>query len=289
MTNDVRQVAVALARAAGAVLMQKAAAGFSVASKSTAIDLVTDADKASEAVIVQGIRTKFPNHSIVAEESGKSGEGGPMRWVVDPLDGTVNFAHRLPHWCVLVAAQERLPSGAYETVVGVTLSPTTQEEFVAVRGGGATLNGQPIRVSSTPTLMQSIGATGFGYDRLRKQDDNHAEFCRLNLLTQGLRRAGAAGLDLAYVACGRLDFYWEFGLNPWDLAAGDLLVREAGGVVTDLQNVAVDLFTGNACASNGVLHQAVLRAVGSARNYPVNAREGLGEHLPPDVARTLNT
>ncbi|HET6345315.1 MAG TPA: inositol monophosphatase family protein, partial [Myxococcota bacterium] len=234
-----------------------------------------------------GIRRSHPDHAILAEESGAHASAGPYRWVIDPLDGTVNFAHGVPHWCVLIAVQERLADGAYATVCGVTWDPLRREEFVAVRGGGARLNDAPVRVSKAGRLIDSTSATGFGYDRLLRPDDNHAEFCRMNLLSQGVRRFGSAGLDLAYVACGRFDFYWEYRLNPWDLSPGVLLVEEAGGRVTDLQGAPGAAPEGTLLGSNGLLHDACLAALASARTAPINSRVGLVPHLPPELAARL--
>jgi myo-inositol-1(or 4)-monophosphatase len=284
--TPVLDTARALARSAGDVLTEAFARGVQVSHKG-AIDLVTTADKDSEACIIAGIRRAFPDDAILAEESGARAAGGPRRWVIDPLDGTVNFAHGLPHWCVLIAVQERQRDGAYATVAGVTWDPLRREEFVAVRGQGARLNDVPIAVSTTARLIDSVGATGFGYDRLFRGDDNHAEFCRLNLLTQGVRRFGSAGLDLAYVACGRYDFYWEYRLNPWDLAPGVLLVQEAGGRVTDLGGGPGPTADGTLLSSNGPLHDPCMAALASSLQVPVNGRQGLAAQLPPELAHRL--
>ncbi len=283
--RELCDAAVRMARGAGTIVMRHfRAEGGVVARKSSAIDLVTAADRESEAYVLAQIARQFPDHIVWAEESGKVGRDGPFRWVVDPLDGTSNFAHRLPHFCVLLAVQERDPQGGFTTVVGVTFDPVRDELFVAVRGEGATLHGEKIRVSKVSHLIDAVASTGFAYDRLYNDANNHAEFCRLNLLTQGCRRLGAAGLDLAYTACGRVDLFWEYGLQPWDMAAGVLLVSEAGGLVTGVENDAVDLTRGDVLASNGLLHAAARSALTSASRYPVASREGLGEHLPPEVA-----
>ncbi|MBI3179067.1 MAG: inositol monophosphatase, partial [Deltaproteobacteria bacterium] len=212
---ELAQAAVEIARGAGGIVMRhyRERAGV-VARKSSVIDLVTAADRESEAHVLAEIARRFPDHVVWAEESGKRGHDGPFRWVIDPLDGTSNFAHRLPHFCVLVAVQERDARGDFKTVVGVTLDPVRDELFLAVRGKGATLNGEPIAVSKVGRLIDAVATTGFAYDRLFRDDNNHAEFCRMNLLTQGCRRMGAAGLDFAYTACGRVDVFWEYGLSP---------------------------------------------------------------------------
>jgi myo-inositol-1(or 4)-monophosphatase len=285
--NEVRDLAVGVARAAGELLARAVREGArGVTSKSTLIDLVTDADRDSERLVLDAVRERFPEHAVLAEESGAGRTGGPYRWVIDPLDGTVNFAHGLPHFAVLIAVQERSGSD-YETVVGVTYDPVRDELFLAARGQGATLNGVPIRVSKVGRLIDATAVTGFAYDRLFRNDDNHREFCRMNLVTQGVRRLGSAGLDLAYVAAGRLDLFWESGLSPWDLAAGALLVAEAGGQVTSISGGTVDLAAGDVIASNGVLHDATRRVLEEARDLPIGSRDGLEAHLPADLVAKL--
>lgn len=279
--------AVEVAQGAGDILVRAHRQGdLGIARKGT-IDLVTEADHASEAHIKAEIHKNFPDHAILAEESGSVGGQGDYRWLVDPLDGTVNFAHGIPHYCVTFAVQQRRSGGDFDTVVAVTLDPLRNELYVAERGGGALLNGEPIRVSRTERLIDSVVATGFGYRRLFTSDDNHAEFCRLNLLTRGVRRLGSAGLDLAYLACGRFDAAWEFDLNAWDMAAGVLLVEEAGGRMTDLVGEPVDLFGRVMVGSNTVLHRALSAAITSARRLPANSRQAIADHLPDDVAQEL--
>jgi myo-inositol-1(or 4)-monophosphatase len=286
--NEILQAAVEIARGAGKLLADAYSRGDSaVGHKSTLIDLVTDADKAAEAYILQAIRKRFPDHAVLAEESGTVVSDGPWRWIVDPLDGTVNFAHGIPHFAVLLAAQERRAHGDFDTVVGVTFDPLREELFTTARGQGATLNGRTSRVSATPRLIDSIGATGFMYDRLFRAADNHPEFCRLNLLTQGVRRTGSAGLDLAYVACGRFDFFWEYSLNPWDLAGGALMLTEAGGRITNLGDAGLDIFRGQVLASNGLLHESADRALASCKGLPTGSREGLELFLPPELVEEI--
>lgn len=284
MQNDLCKAATDIAKGAGDIL-SKAYTQFekTISTKSTAIDLVTQTDKRSETFIVEEIRKHFPTHAVLAEESGELASDGPYRWVVDPLDGTVNFAHRLPWFCVIIAVQEQVSPEKFETKIGVTYDPLRGELFCARKGHGATLNDQPIRVSETTRLIDAIGATGFMYDRLARDDDNHQEFCRLNLLTQGIRRMGSAGLDLVSLACGRFDFFWEYGLNPWDAAAGLLTVEEAGGVATDLLGKPADLFGPHLAASNRHLHQPLLAALLSSKNYVPASREGLAAFLPEEL------
>lgn len=273
--SELSRVAAQVARLAGAHVAQAYRAGGAEISKKGTIDLVTQVDRASETLIVDELSRRFPSHTIVAEESGLHERAGDVRWIVDPLDGTVNFAHGVPHFCVLVAAQTRDAAGAWQTVAGATYEPLRDELFLAARGEGATLNGRPIRVSTTSRLIESMGATGFSYHRLSRVDDNHAEFARLNLLTRGLRRFGSAGLDLAWVACGRVDFYWEYDLNLWDIAPGVLLVQEAGGVVTDVLGGPYDPATRSANACGPALHATLVAELRRARELPMGSREGM--------------
>lgn len=286
--NELTLAALDMARAAGALLVDAFGRERAI-SKKGAIDLVTSADVAAETLILGEIARRFPDHCVLAEETGAGRvSDGPYRWVIDPLDGTVNFAHGLSHFAVLLAVQERRAGNSFDTVSAVTFDPLRNEAFVAERGTRTTLNGVPVRVSRTARLIDSVIATGFGYDRLQRTDDNHAEFCRLNLVTQGVRRAGAAGLDLAYVACGRLDAYWEYRLSPWDVTGGCLLVTEAGGQVTGIGGEAsLDEHKPSVAVSNGVLHSALLTALASAHRYAPASREGLAELLPDDVAAQL--
>jgi myo-inositol-1(or 4)-monophosphatase len=290
MTRELVLAAAEVARGAGEILRRSyAGTGGTVQSKSTLIDLVTDTDRRSEEYILAELSRRFPDHELIAEESGHAGREGRYRWLVDPLDGTVNFAHRFPVFCVLLAVQERQSGGDYRTLVAVTYDPLRDELFAAERGAGATLDGRPITVSATARLIDAILATGFEYDRLFRDDDNHREFCRLNLLTQGVRRVASAGLDLAYVACGRLDGYWEYGLHPWDVAGGMLLVTEAGGTVTGENGAEATLAGHGIVASNGRLHPPLLSALAAARRLPVGSREGLAAEVPAELAGRVHT
>ena len=286
--RELLDAALTMTRSAGDILRQAYQQGVDVRHKGD-VDLVTSADYASEAHLIAAIRKRFPDHAILAEESGRGGGAGraPYRWVLDPLDGTVNFAHGNPHFCVLVALQALQPDGHYQTQIGVTIDPLRNEEFVAQRGHGVRLNGVSMRVSKTAALINTLSATGFSYGRLFQTDDNHAEYCRMNLLTQGVRRFGSAGLDLAYVACGRLDFYWEYTLNPWDLAPGLLQVQEAGGTVTAPDGQALPPDSGSILCTNSLLHPAVVQALTSSKSAPVNSRAGLHALLPPALAARL--
>ncbi|MFM2431379.1 MAG: hypothetical protein RLZZ511_2592 [Cyanobacteriota bacterium] len=216
-------------------------------------DLVTEADRASEVAVLAVMQRHLPDHAILAEESGQLGDlRNPYQWAIDPLDGTTNYAHQYPAVAVSIGL---LVDGLPE--VGVVYNPIRQELFRAATGLGATLNRVPIRVSRTAELSQSLLVTGFAYDRTQTQDNNYAEFCHLTHITQGVRRAGSASLDLADVACGRLDGYWERGLSPWDLAAGVVLVQEAGGRVTAYNQADFDIRSGRTLATNGLIHGAL--------------------------------
>ena len=282
LTDDAEE----MARRAGDLLMGYFRKDLVVEHKGS-IDLVTDADKAAEEMIVSLIEKAYPHDAILGEEGGSRSEGAKRRWVIDPLDGTVNFAHGLAHFCVLVSAQVRNAEGMYDTVASATFDPCADEMFLATRGSGATLNGGPIAVSKAERLLDAVLATGFGYDRLVRQPDNHAEFCRLSLLTRGVRRFGSAGLDLAHVACGRYDGYWEYWLNTWDMAAGLLLVEEAGGRTSKIDGSTIVPEEGEVLVSNGPLHTVMSMALKSAHSVAVNSRDGLEAFLPPELAARL--
>jgi myo-inositol-1(or 4)-monophosphatase len=192
--------------------------------KSTEIDLVTEVDKLSEAILIANIKAKFPEHSILAEESGAMENDSDYRWVIDPLDGTVNFAHGFPIFGISVALQYR-----GDSILGLVYIPALQEMFSTIKGKGAFLNGNRLQVADTVLLNQAFLATGFPYDRATDPDNNVKYFTALITKVQGIRRTGSAAYDLCNVAAGRLDGYWEFKLNPWDVAAGTLMVTEAGG------------------------------------------------------------
>jgi myo-inositol-1(or 4)-monophosphatase len=217
-----------------------------------AYDLVTEADRTSEQLIVERLRQHFPTHAILAEEGGGKDGSSEYIWYVDPLDGTTNFAHGFPVYNVTLALER-----AGELIAGVIYDPTRDEMFQAELGAGAYLNREPIRVSATSRIEDSLSATGFP-SRKRHQNVNIHFYYQLAMMSHGVRRAGAAALDLAYVACGRLDFFWEFQLNPWDVAAGCLLVREAGGLCTDMKGAPPDLRGPHILADNTALHGEVL-------------------------------
>lgn len=246
------ETAVEIAREAGALLANylERRIGF---ERKGEFDLVTEADRASERLVVERLRTHFPSHQIVAEEGGGHESGSEYRWFVDPLDGTTNFAHGFPCFNVTLGLER-----AGEMVAGVIYDPVRQEMFTAERGAGAYLNNHRIKVSGVKTLSDSLASTGFP-SRKRHHNVNIHFYYQLAMASHGVRRTGSAAIDLAYVACGRLDFFWEFGLKPWDMAAGVLMVREAGGRTSEMQGGAHSV-TGSEhlLADNGALHEEVL-------------------------------
>ena len=251
--------AIETAREAGRVLAERfGRASLEVTHKGD-IDLVTESDLAAERLIIERIRSYYPRHAILAEESGTATHEGAgesaYKWIIDPLDGTTNYAHGYPCYCVSVALEH-----AGEIVLGVVHDPTRDETFAAERGGGATLNGRTIRVSEIDDLNRAMLCTGFPYDvRGRNQFARH--FSNFIMHAQAVRRDGAAALDLAYVACGRFDGFWEEGLRPWDVAAGTIIVREAGGRVTHYDGTPFDVYTPPIIASNGLVHEAMMGVI----------------------------
>ena len=227
------ETAIEGARRAGRVLAERFHQPRTVTFKG-GIDLVTDADRASESVLLSWLKQRHPDHAILAEESGATA-GSRYRWIIDPLDGTTNYTHQLPHFSVSIAVE-----ADGELQAGVVHDPMRDELFAAARGRGATLNGTPIRASTTDRLDRSLLCTGFPYDVREHPEGPVGLVARFVALSQGIRRLGSAALDLAYLACGRYDGYFEFGLKPWDVAAGALLVSESGGVMTRIDGAPYD-------------------------------------------------
>jgi myo-inositol-1(or 4)-monophosphatase len=246
------EFAIETALDAGRILLEKFGKIDSV-SKKGAINLVTEADIASENLIIERIKSYFPRHAILAEESGKNNLASEFLWIIDPLDGTTNYAHGYPCFCVTIALEH-----LGEVILGVTYDPTRNELFTAERGAGAALNGKPIKVSTTNKLEDALLVTGFPYD-LKQRPHLTQQFEDLLFASRGVRRDGSAAIDMAYVACGRFDGFWEEGLNPWDMAAGKLLIEEAGGWVTDYFGQPFDLRKPPVCASNGFIHNEMLK------------------------------
>ena len=246
--------AVRAAQAAARIHQSNVGRDLDIATKSTDIDLVTRVDKESEARIREILLSAYPDHVVLGEEEGQDGDAA-YRWIVDPLDGTLNYAHGFPFYCVSIGLEI---DGQLE--VGVVLDSVHNELFTAIRGGGAFLNGAPVVVSQETDLRKSMLATGFAYTA-EAAADNIVVFERMMSRCRALRRPGAAALDLAYVACGRLDGFWELSLNPWDVAAGILLVSEAGGRVSGAGDQPYRLGDGPLVASNGSLHETLLGAL----------------------------
>jgi myo-inositol-1(or 4)-monophosphatase len=251
--------AIQTARDAGHVLADRLGRALQVSNKGD-IDLVTEADLASEKLIIERIKSYYPRHSVLAEESGSSeGEFIPgrseWRWIIDPLDGTTNYAHGYPCFCVSIALER---AGTIE--VGVIYDPMRDEMFAAERGAGSTMNDRPIRVSKVDELNSAMLCTGFPYN-VRERPDFTRQFANFTMAAQAVRRDGSAALDLAYLACGRFDGFWEEGLKPWDIAAGLLLVEEAGGKVTDFRGGPLDLYNPTTLATNGLVHEAMMRVL----------------------------
>ena len=244
-----------IAREAGALLMRYFHSGLKIEYKGDA-DLVTAADRASEALIRERIKNSFPSHDVLGEEQGLNDQGSDYRWYVDPLDGTTNFAHGYPVFCVSMALEHR-SDGAAKRVAGVVYDPTRDELFTAELGKGAQLNGISIRVSSASQLKVCLVATGFPSHK-RHKNPNIFFYHQITLRTHGVRRAGSAALDLCNVACGRFDGFWEFNLNPWDTAAGALMVEEAGGRVTRFDGSPFELDSRETLASNSLVHNQLL-------------------------------
>ncbi len=241
----------AMAREAGGLVMGYFRQHVKIEYKG-AVDLVTVADRNSEALILERIQQQFPGHDVMGEEGARIETGGEYKWYVDPLDGTTNFAHGYPVFCISLAVERR-----GERVAGVIYDPTRDEIFSAELGGGAWLNGEATHVSATATLGECLIATGFPSQK-RHKNPNVYFYHQLTLRTHGVRRAGSAALDLCNVASGRFDGFWEFNLNPWDTAAGVLIVEEAGGKVTDLSGGAFQIASRETLATNGLVHDALI-------------------------------
>lgn len=248
--------AIDTARRAGALLLAKAKQP--TRTLKSPFEVVTDADRASEALIVAAISAQFPDHTIIAEEGSGIEQTSDYTWLIDPLDGTNNYAHGFPVFSVSLALMKD-----QQLIIGVIFDPTRDELFSAALDQGAYCNDQRLHVSTTPTLAASLLSTGFPYDYAFTSDNNAREFTRLQAQVQGIRRAGSAAIDLAYVAMGRLDAHWELRLKPWDTGAGALLVHEAGGRLSDWQGNQWSPWNDRLVASNGLIHDQLLHMLGT--------------------------
>ncbi len=248
--------AIETAREAGQILLERFGRKIKVSLKGD-VNLVTEADLASEKHIIEKIRSYHPKHAILAEESGETLIEGATawKWIVDPLDGTTNYAHGYPCFCVTLALEHN-----GEIVVGVTFDPTRDELFAAEKGGCATLNNKPIRVSETEELKDALLVTGFPYNA-RELEDFARHFTGFTYKSRGIRRDGSAAIDMAYVACGRFDGFWEEGLHAWDVAAGVLLIEESGGRVSYYDDLKFSIYKPPICASNGKIHAEMLEVL----------------------------
>jgi myo-inositol-1(or 4)-monophosphatase len=259
-----------LARKAGRLLCEKLNSKHRIRYKGT-IDLVTEADKMAEKMIIEAISRRFPDHGILSEESAERNEKASLRWIVDPLDGTTNYAHGFPFFCVSIALEQN-----GRMILGVVYDPIRDELFVARHQRGASLNGRRIRVSKTGDLSKSLLATGFPYDIRESKENNLNYFNAMALQAQAVRRPGAAALDLAYLAAGRLDGFWELKLKPWDTAAGCLLVEEAGGVVTDLKGRPWTVDSPGVIGSNGLIHDQMIKVIQKAKKSNQTSKRAAG-------------
>ena len=243
---------------AGSILLEKMRAGFTIEHKGR-VDLVTDADRAAEAFITKELQRDFPEFSILGEEQGLSGRrDAEYLWLIDPLDGTTNFAHGFPYFSVSIALTHH-----NEIILGAVYDPSTKTLFTAEKNEGAFMNGQPISVSKIANLQDSLLVTGFPYDVSTTKDDNIAEYAKALKNTQGVLRTGSAALDLCNVACGRLDAYWEKGIDAYDIAAGALIVKEAGGTLSAVNGGSFDLYDHQILASNGLIHNELVQLINS--------------------------
>ena len=258
-TRQIRDLAIRLAREAGAIQRDRYETDFQIESKGAKIDLVTEVDRLCEELIVNAIGEERPDDAILAEEGGGTDTpGAEWRWIVDPLDGTTNFAHGFPRFCVSIGVERNR-----ERQVGVVYDPLLDELYHAVRGGGAWLGERALRVSDERRMDHALAATGFAYDIHRSEEDNLANFSRMIKAARAVRRDGSAALDLCYVAAGRFDAYWEFKLHPWDVAAGILIVDEAGGRSSDVAGGPPSSSGREVVCTNGHLHEQVLELLRS--------------------------
>ncbi len=253
--SSFKQIAVSAAKEAGLILKKKLPRKRKIAYKGV-VNLVTEMDLYAEKMITSFIKKHFPEHNILAEEKFNWQGDSPYRWIIDPLDGTTNYAHGFPIFCVSIALEKNK-----EVILGVIYDPMREELFIAEKGKGAKLNGQKIHVSAISKLSSSLLATGFPYDLRESSKNNFDHFRNFALRVHAVRRTGSAALDLCYVAAGRFDGFWEMKLGPWDFAAGSLIVKEAGGKVTDFTGQPLQLNSSHVLASNGKIHQEMISII----------------------------
>ena len=259
------ETALDAARAAGDILRNALGTALVIETKQNQVaNLVTDADTAAERAIIDLIRSRYPDHAILGEEGGASAGRADVKWIIDPLDGTTNFAHGVPLFSVSIAAEKN-----GEIVAGVVYNPVADEMFAAEKGAGATLNGVPMRVSTESDITRSLLVTGFPYNVLENPDFCRERFVAFMMHVHGIRRLGSAALDCAYVAAGRLDGYWEVALQPWDQAAGVLLVREAGGTVTNFEGGPHSVYSLPFLGSNGLIHERMIEILAFAKHLRI--------------------
>jgi myo-inositol-1(or 4)-monophosphatase len=250
-------VALNLAHEAGTLLREKLDLPRSVTHKGQ-VDLVTDADQASEIIVANGLREAFPDHRLIGEEGSRGSVNSPYGWVIDPLDGTTNYAHRYPHFAVSIGLEF-----LGEPVLGVVYDPMREEVFQAIRGRGALLNGRPIAVSTIDTLIDALLATGFSY-QIEERHNSYVVWTAINNTAQGVRRDGSAALNMCYVASGRLEGFYELPVNAWDIGAGAIIVREAGGTVTNYDGSAFGLYDRQVVATNGHIQDQLIAGIREA-------------------------
>lgn len=255
MSNRFKKTALDAAQAAGLLLKKNIYKPHAIEFKGV-IDIVTEMDKKAEGLIMKIIKDKFPDHGILTEESQEQKTGSEYRWIIDPLDGTTNYSHGYPVFCVSVALER---DG--EIIMGVVYDPMLDELFTAEKGRGAYLHKKKIRVSRIAGLSRSLLATGFPYDVRTSQENNMNHFANFAVRAQAIRRAGSAALDMCYVACGRFDGFWELKLKPWDTAAAALIIQEAGGTATDFKGSPFSLYSGETLASNGLIHEEMIKVL----------------------------
>lgn len=253
--NKFKKIAITAAKSAGLILKKNLGKARSIEYKGV-IDIVTEMDRKAEDLIIKTIKKEFPAHGILTEESNEQKSSSEYRWIIDPLDGTTNYSHGYPVFCVSIALEKE-----GEIILGVVYDPVLNELFTAEKDKDAFINNKKIKVSKIRKLTKSLLATGFPYDVRTSSQNNLDHFSNFAVRAQAIRRAGSAALDMCYVACGRFDGFWEMKLKPWDTAAAMLIIREAGGMVTDFNGGPFSMYSGETMASNGLIHNEMLNVL----------------------------